>query len=71
MLGDSSELGGSFIGGLRRAGGLTGGFLGSLGGSFRGAFDGSEGLLFFAALRLLTTFPNGVSINLSRDTSRI
>jgi hypothetical protein len=71
LLGDSSESGGSFIGGLRRAGGLTGGFFGSFGGSSRGVFDGSEGLLFFATGKLLTACLTGVSIVLSPDSSRI
>jgi hypothetical protein len=71
LLGDSSEAGGSFIGDLRRAGGLTGGFFGSCGGSSRGVFDGSEGLFFFAAVRLLTARLTGVSINHSPDSSRI
>jgi hypothetical protein len=70
-VGDSSEFGGSLIGVLRCAGGLIGGFFGSFGGSSRGVFDGSEGLLFFAAVKLLTACLTGVSINLSPDSSRI
>jgi hypothetical protein len=58
LLGDSSESGGSFIGGLRRMGGLIGGFFGSFGGSSRGVFDGLEGLLFFATARLFNRLPD-------------